>query len=105
MLVRPWSRLLLAVLLAWQLNAAVAVVHASVAPPAVHCGHHGGSDGLPTGPDCCHHGSAPCECAQPAAPSVVTLAFDDTPAAEPRPLGNPGPPPEASICDFFRPPI
>ena len=117
---RRWPRLLLALLLLWQLNAAVAMPHAatslqSAAAPATHCTDRArAAQGqatlpaeapVPQSPDCCHDVSAGCHCAQLPALSMATLEFGD--------VAPPGPPPvlpvarhvDARTAGFFRPPI
>ncbi len=117
---RRRPRLLLALLLLWQLNAAVAMPHAAAtahpgSPPAAHCTDHSHAapvqaaqpDGTPAPftPDCCHDTSTGCHCAQLPALSIATLELGD--------VAPPGPPAALAVtrhvdalgADFFRPPI
>jgi hypothetical protein len=120
---RPWSRLLLASLLLWQLNVAVASagVYGAVAAqasgaPATHCNRHaaGGSDetrpatgdpAVPQAPDCCHDASAMCHCVQIPGLALPTLASGEVLPPDPLPVPRTAPRPQARGADFFRPPI
>jgi hypothetical protein len=120
---RPWSRLLLALLLLWQLNAAVALagVHGAAAAQAIdapptHCARHatGGSDetrpatgdpAVPQSPDCCHNASAMCHCVQIPGLALPMLASGEALPPDPPPVPRTAPRPQARSADFFRPPI
>jgi hypothetical protein len=119
---RRWSRLALALLLLWQLNAAVAVAvpHAkaalaATAQPAAPCARHTHSGPDPAGqpdhspapraPDCCRDLSAGCHCAQLPALSMGTLDLAEAPAPGLPPAGLATPHIDARGADFFRPPI
>jgi len=119
---RRWSRLAIALLLLWQLNAAVAVAlpRGAAATQALgtapaHCTkqHHGGA-GLadppanspaPSVPDCCHNHAAACHCAQPPALALPTLEFREASPAGPPAWALATPSADTRVADFFRPPI
>lgn len=118
---RPWSRIVLALLLLWQLDAAVAApyvpdaVHASGAP-ADHCARHSdamtsdgsypfGTPDAPAAPDCCHQSATACHCAQAPALALPTFELRETRPREPGPLGRAVPYRDTRTSDFFRPPI
>ncbi len=118
---RRWSRLALALLLLWQLNAAVArpVPHVdaaqATAAPTAHCTqhHHGGGDQAsqpdtnptPSSPDCCKDHGAACHCVQPPALAMPSVEFGAAaPPGPPAPL-RATPAADTRVADFFRPPI
>jgi hypothetical protein len=120
---RPWSRLFLALLLLWQLNAAVAlaelrgaVAAQATGASAAHCTRHatGGSDEIrqatgdpaaPQTPDCCHDASTTCHCVQIPGLALPTLASGEVLPPDPPPVPRAAPRPQALSADFFRPPI
>ena len=112
--------LLFALLLLWQLNAAVAMPHVPATAqadgaPATHCERHtrAGLDqaGQPAGstspavPDCCRDVSAGCHCAQLPALAMTTLEFGETPPPAGASAAGVTRRAEARGADFFRPPI
>jgi hypothetical protein len=118
---RPWSRLALALLLLWQLNAAVAgalpraaaAAH-SAGSVAEHCARHvqsgdggqaAGLPDLPQVPDCCQHASASCHCAQMPALALTTPGVGEALPPDAPTLPGTAPRIEARTSDFFRPPI
>jgi len=109
--------LILALLLLWQCEAALALTFPEHAVPAtsahsVHCARHASPTASamtqserPIPADCCHHASAACECPQlPALAQPLVLVRAPTLAVSPpslRSLVHV----EARDADFFRPPI
>lgn len=119
---RRWSRLALALLLLWQLNAAVArpVPHVdaaaqATAAPTAHCTqqHHGGVDRAsqpatspaPSAPDCCKDHAASCHCAQPPALAMPSVEFGAAALPGPPAPVRATPGADTRVADFFRPPI
>ena len=117
---RRWSLFVLALLLVWQLNAAVAVavprVGAQTGGVATgHCAQHmhaGLNDATPApdrpgpqAPDCCREGSAACQCAHLPALATLIVGFGDTPPSQPQAAARPAARADARTADFFRPPI
>ena len=117
---RRRPRLLLALLLLWQLNATAGVPHVAAAiqadgAPATHCERHlragleqagQPADGAsPQVPDCCRDVSAGCHCAQLPALAMTTLEFGETPPPAGASAAGVTRRAEARGADFFRPPI